>query len=159
MAMGITEMNSLLSSANTLKNVRNSNATRTQMNGQSRILSAEIKADKSRGLDTKKKEEELGEMGERLQNIDRNIMGSLTELNERLEADREKIRKEEAEENRQAEKAADTHKAEQRGSTGVSGSGDVTASIIASVDTVEISPEARAAAASATESEAKPRHF
>lgn len=149
MSMGITQMNSLLSSANTLKGISNLNASRTLMNGQSRILTSEIKADKGKGIDTKDKEESLADMQEQLQDIEENMSNSLTELNERIEADNEKIREEEVEQARQAEKAADS-KTE---TPTVNDSGDnvnmeaIVSGITEPIDTVEISPEAKAAAA------------
>lgn len=148
MSMGITQMNSLLTSANTLKNANTLSASKTQMNGQSRILSAEIKADKGMGIDTKDKEDSLAGMLEQLQDIDENMGNGLTELNERIEADNEKIREEEAEQARQAEKAADS-KVE---TPSVAIFGDtvnmeaIVSGITEPVDTVEISPEAKASA-------------
>lgn len=152
MSIGMTQMTSLLSSANTLKSVNNLNTSRTLMNGQSRILSAEIETDKGRGVDTKKKEERLTQTEERLQGIEENIAGTLTELNERIEADREKIREEEAEQARQAEKAAEK-KAEAPSVSTPNGDANTSAAvsdITNPVDTVEISTESKAAASTET---------
>lgn len=105
MSMGITEMTSLISSQNTMKRMETILATRTSVNGSIGIATSEIKQDQARGKDTSKKEEALAAMEEKLQIMDENMATGMQELNDKIEADREKIHDEEVEQARM-EKAA-----------------------------------------------------
>jgi len=84
MSIGIPQMSSLISAQNTLKNIETISATRTSVNGSSKILASEIKIDQKRGVDTTAKEASLAEIDERLKSIDENINNNIANLNEKI---------------------------------------------------------------------------
>lgn len=84
------EANKLVKLSNTLKSVKNQNATKKSLESSIRIMSKEIELDKSRGVDTKQKEELLEKTKEKLESTTKNISTTLKTVNK----DTNKISKE-----------------------------------------------------------------
>lgn len=83
------EAKKLVKLSSTLKSVKNQNATKKSLEGNIRILSKEIELDKSRGVDTKKKEELLAKTKERLESTTKSIANSLKSVSKESKAEKE----------------------------------------------------------------------
>lgn len=140
--LGLTQMNSLLASQNTLKTVSNLSAHRTALKGEMGVLGAEIEADKGRGVDTAAKEERYGTIEENANGIMEQIADTTGGLNDRIADENERIREEEAAKTSEITKTGKTPGDTKSGEAGTDG-------ISANSDTVEISAFARNVAASA----------
>lgn len=120
--MGLTQINSLLTSANTMKHVDDMRKNRVILQRQMLYLSDDIEIAKKAGADTEKLEKRYSEMEESMKSIEEDVVSTAKELTERIASDNKKISEEKAEQTRKEDE-----------------------------DTVEISPEARALAEAHTE--------
>lgn len=158
-SMGLTQMTSLLTSANTMKYVTELDKNMGALQRNMKELGKEIASAKEAGVDTSVKEEKYSQMENSLNSITEDVFSTGKELSERIAEDNEKIHAEEAEQEGQAKKAADS-KTE---TPTVAISGDtvnmeaVVSGITEPVDTVEISPEAKSLATERAEHKPAPQ--
>ncbi len=160
MAMGLTQMNALLSSQNMMKSVANMNSNRNKLQGEMGVLENEIKLDKSRaqpGEDAdsiaKDKEERLAEAGKTSENLAGQMGKTTAGVVDKINEDGDKIREEEGKQDDSAKKTEDAQKAGQTGNVDTAKTGEPAAKsgeVAASpVDIAEISMFAHNVAAHA----------
>ncbi len=81
--MSKASMESMISADNTIKQVDSLGSLKTGMKGQEGVLESEIKLDKARGQSSKKKEEELNKLEERVSSISSMQTEKLSEVNKK----------------------------------------------------------------------------
>lgn len=104
MSMGLTQINSLLNSANTMQHVADLDKSRVLLKRHIFWLEEDIEIAKKAGADTTKLEERYSKMEDRLDANEEDAFTTAKDLMERVAEDNEKIREEEIEQAR-AEKA------------------------------------------------------
>ncbi|MCR5602612.1 MAG: FlxA-like family protein [Lachnospiraceae bacterium] len=132
--MSNASMKALISADTSMDQVKIQGAAKGQAEGKAGVLKAEIKLDSGRGGDTRKKEEELAKIEEKVNEITQSQMNALSDINKKVDeaakADRdaekieekEKVKKKEADKAKEADNKAKAEKtgneeAEQRENT------------------------------------------
>jgi|GEM_PF-4528458 len=106
--IGLAQINALLSSQTIMKTTGDLNSNRNLIKGQIGVLNSEIKMDKSRGLNTKNKEERLLDLENNSDSIMSQISKNTYNLNDKIAKDNEKINEEKLAEEKANEKATET---------------------------------------------------
>ncbi len=135
MAIGLTQMNSLVSSQATLKNLASMSASKTALNGRAGVLAMEIKIDKG-ATNVENKETELASIDDNLENLQTSLGEEVNELNEKVAADSAKIQEEQAQS--ADETAKITTKGDGAGQATQANADRIASDITAPQDTVEI---------------------
>lgn len=116
--MSGASMQAMISADVSMKQAQVQGNVATQLKGETGVLESEIKMDKSRGQDTKKKEEELADLQQNMQKATSSQIATLAEANKSMEdaakADRDNM-SEEISEEKESRKADKKHQVETSG--------------------------------------------
>ncbi|WP_058302912.1 FlxA-like family protein [Gorillibacterium timonense] len=85
----LASMHSAVSISTTMQQMKSTNAVKTNMEGQARVLSTEIKADQGRGVLSSKKVDKLGELNSRIDDVMMDLSGSISKINKKVKETRE----------------------------------------------------------------------
>ncbi len=88
--MSAATMESVISADNSIKQVDRINGLKTSMKGQVGVLETEIKLDRSKGIDTGKKEEKLHTLEDRINHISSYQFGEIAKADEEIKNNDEK---------------------------------------------------------------------
>lgn len=136
--LGLTQINSLLSSQAMLKHTSDLSRNRNMIKGEMGVLNIEIKIDQGRGIDTSAKEERVSGLENSSNNLMDKIAENMDKLNDKIVDDNEKITKEKAEEKSKEKGATEGAKSTASSSDGTHGIGGTHVKSIDG-DTVDIS--------------------
>lgn len=100
---------SFISLSLSLKQINVLGATRKHLEGQSGVLSSEIKLDEARGQDVSNKKEKLSDINSMLEKLNKQMKDALEDLNDEID----KINKEKEEEKNKTDKEADKDKTDE----------------------------------------------
>lgn len=82
--MNSTAMKSMINSEYTMEKINITNAVKTKLEGQSGVLSGEIKLDRSRGVDTSAKSAKLSDIQGNINSISMDTAADLAEINQHV---------------------------------------------------------------------------